>query len=432
MEEKTRGYKLENSATDHLPIAAEVTRMEGKNMRNKVVVKGSMKNFTKENWNRSLAKGEWEKIGQTEDVNVMAEVLNEQITIALDECAPIKEFQIRRNHRFGLKEETRKMMKERDSLRKKIGKSDEIRRKEFQEEYRKIRNAVTNKVRQDTIEINEERIEKAGDENELWKIVNDITNPKAEASWKLEEEGRMIENEKEIADIFNDYFIEKIENLKRNINKEYVKDPLEKLKRKMERKNLKFKLKTVTEKKVKKAMLSLKKKKSAGKDGISQEQIVLGTDVLVIPLTRIINNSISTGVVPEAWKEAIVTPILKKGDPKKKENYRPVSCLAVASKVMERIVCYQVTRFFEVHGLLPDNQHGFRAKRSTMTALAAMQEDWVGGDSKVYGIKRVSSKPIQNNTNADECKARRTLQSQSGRQQHRRRTHGDTPRSSSR
>ena len=187
----------------------------------------------------------------------------------------------------------------------------------------------------------------------------------------------MIENEKEIADIFNDYFIEKIETLKRNINKEYVKDPLEKLKRKMERKNLKFKLKTVTEKKVKKAMLSLKKKKSAGKDGISQEQIVLGTDVLVIPLTRIINNSISTGVVPEAWKEAIVTPILKKGDPKKKENYRPVSCLAVASKVMERIVCDQVTRFFEVHGLLPDNQHGFRAKRSTMTALAAMQEDWV-------------------------------------------------------
>ena len=51
-------------------------------------------------------------------------------------------------------------------------------------------------------------------------------------------------------------------------------------------------------------------------------------------------------MVPEAWKEAIVTPILKKGDPKKKENYRPVSCLAVASKVMERIVCDQVTRFF--------------------------------------------------------------------------------------
>ena len=30
-----------------------------------------------------------------------------------------------------------------------------------------------------------------------------------------------------------------------------------------------------------------------------------------------------------------------------------------------------------MHKLLPDNQHGFRAGRSTMTALASMQQDWV-------------------------------------------------------
>ena len=38
------------------------------------------------------------------------------------------------------------------------------------------------------------------------------------------------------ADIFNDYFIEKIEKLKENINKSYVKEPLERLKKKMEMK----------------------------------------------------------------------------------------------------------------------------------------------------------------------------------------------------
>ena len=51
----------------------------------------------------------------------------------------------------------------------------------------------------------------------------------------------------------------------------------------------------------------------------------------------------------------IATPKLKKGDAKKKENYRPVSCQIVASKVIERIVWHQVTRFFEVHGLLPSH-----------------------------------------------------------------------------
>ena len=94
-------------------------------------------------------------------------------------------------------------------------------------------------------------------------------------------------------------------------------------------------------------------------------------------MTRIINESIASGIVPKIWKDAVVTPILKKGDPKEKENYRPVSCLPVASKVLEKIVCDQITRCFEVNKLLPDNQHGFRAGRSTMTALASMQQDWV-------------------------------------------------------
>jgi hypothetical protein len=51
----------------------------------------------------------------------------------------------------------------------------------------------------------------------------------------------------------------------------------------------------------------LKKKKSAGIDGISQEQLVLGAQVLAVPLTRIINSSISSGEFPSMWKEALVT-----------------------------------------------------------------------------------------------------------------------------
>ena len=108
----------------------------------------------------------------------------------------------------------------------------------------------------------------------------------------------------EIANIFNDYFIEKIEKLKETIEKNYVKEPLEKLRKKMEKRNIKFALKTVTEEKVKKAMLSLKKKRSAGKDGISQEKLILGTDILAIPLIRIINESILTGEVPKKMERS--------------------------------------------------------------------------------------------------------------------------------
>ena len=54
-----------------------------------------------------------------------------------------------------------------------------------------------------------------------------------------------------------------------------------------------------------------------------------------------------------------------------------MSCLPAASKALEKIVWDQIKIFFEVHKLLPDNQHGFRVGRSTMTALASMQQEWV-------------------------------------------------------
>ena len=44
---------------------------------------------------------------------------------------------------------------------------------------------------------------------------------------------------------------------------------------------------------------------------------------------------------------------------------------------MEKVVCDQLTRFLEKNNLLPDNKHGFRQKRSTLTALTSMQKEWV-------------------------------------------------------
>ena len=86
-----------------------------------------------------------------------------------------------------------------------------------------------------------------------------------------------------------------------------------------------FSLNTVSQSKNAKILRKLKNKKSFGNDGLSQENLVMGSDVLVNPLTSIINCSITTGQFPTARKEATVTPVLKKGDPQNKVNYRPVS-----------------------------------------------------------------------------------------------------------
>ena len=124
-------------------------------------------------------------------------------------------------------------------------------------------------------------------------------------------------------------------------------------------------------------MKEMKKKKSAGLDRIGQDLLLLGAEIIAIPLTRLINNSTESGIFPTEWKKGNCNTNTEEGDQKDKRNYRPVSCLATASKVMEKIICEQITRHMEINKLLPDSQHGIREKRSTMTALSEIQQDWV-------------------------------------------------------
>ena len=68
-------------------------------------------------------------------------------------------------------------------------------------------------------------------------------------------------------------------------------------------------------------------------------------DVLLPVISRIVNLSLSCGHFSEEWKQALVTPILKKPglDPTQLHNLRPVSNLDFISKLTERAV------FDEIH-----------------------------------------------------------------------------------
>ena len=198
--------------------------------------------------------------------------------------------------------------------------------------FKKLRNRVNSLIKKDVIQFNDNRIENAKDEKEIWKVVKEITTTKSSSNWSLIENGEVIKNEEQIADIFNDFFISKIKDLKDNIDTTIAEDPIGILEEKMKLKNLKFCFKEVTTKEVLKTMADMKSKKSSGTDGLTQEHMKHGADVIAGPLTKIINESMKTGKFPEKWKEAIVTPILKKGSPQDKSNYRPVSCLIYSAK----------------------------------------------------------------------------------------------------
>ena len=55
-------------------------------------------------------------------------------------------------------------------------------------------------------------------------------------------------------------------------------------------------------------------------------------------LANCINESIENGTFPDSLKEANIAPVYKSKNPFEKSNYRPVSILALLSKVYERIM----------------------------------------------------------------------------------------------
>ena len=85
----------------------------------------------------------------------------------------------------------------------------------------------------------------------------------------------------------------------------------------------------------------------------------------IIPLiTRIINTSLTSGTVPSQFKQAIVTPILKKKnlDNNHLKNYRPISNLPFLSKVLERVVLNQLQNHLHSNNLVETHQAAYRKK----------------------------------------------------------------------
>ena len=103
---------------------------------------------------------------------------------------------------------------------------------------------------------------------------------------------------------------------------------------------------------------SLDISKSAGEDKISGKFLRDAAEVISSPLTYIMNLSLKSATVPDDFKLARVLPIYKKGNRNYEGNYRPVSILPVASKVLENIVYNQMHKYLEQNNLIYAFQSG--------------------------------------------------------------------------
>ena len=353
------------------------------------ILRRSWKNFNNEDFIRDLANQPWQEvIDPKKTVHEQANEFDKILEETLERHAPLRRTKIRENFKKGLSENTKMLMQERENVRREQRHcKDESSRKEMAAKHRKARNAVTSSIRKENKLATLQSIKESGNPSEYWKAAKSITKTDGPAKLKLIENGTTIEDEEILSSTFNSFFKEKIEKIEAEIPKLDVKASA-KLEEKMNGRGLEFSLKTVTFRQVQKAIKSMKNKTSSGIDFVSPRIIKLAMDVITVPLTWVINNSILSGEFPNSWKIAKVIPIFKnKGSRTDKTMYRPVSNLKSVSKVVELLVNKQVLNFFETNKLFPDSQHGFRGKRSTFSAVANMHEKWL----KNHEMKRHQS-----------------------------------------
>jgi len=181
-------------------------------------------------------------------------------------------------------------------------------------------------------------------------------------------------NIKELADSFGTFFREKIAKLRivfssnifKNsgvINPNYNPPTLRSFS-------------VLNEEEVKKLILS-SPSKSCELDPCPTNLVKDCIDILITPITNIINYSIKEGVFPEKFKNALVTPLLKKPtlDRNQYKNYRPVSNLSFLSKLTEKAIASQIKAHINRFRLDNPFQSAYKAYHSTETALLSVQND---------------------------------------------------------
>ena len=86
-------------------------------------------------------------------------------------------------------------------------------------------------------------------------------------------------------------------------------------------------------------------------------------------MSEIINESFLNAVFPTAFKYGHVIPIFKSGEIEEISNYRPITNLHFASKVIEKVIALQLKRFLDKQAVFDEHQSAYRNYHSTETAL---------------------------------------------------------------
>jgi len=278
--------------------------------------------------------------------------LNSLLNDTLDEIAPLRVIRIKETSIISTKVESLK--KRRDRFLKKYKKSGNpehlIKAKSFTATLKKSVKKETKRMLQCKA--------KSNNPKDFWKAVNiALGKVNLSSSLTIRENDHIIDNKSELAEKFGAFFLNKVISLScHNVDLIKLNKPEHPL--------------TFSFEQVKMANKSLSNKRSYGIDGIPQNLLKDGAELLCENYRQLVNRFCANGL-PDELKTARVIPLHKKGSKQEMTNYRPISNLSSLSKLYEKCILSRLNDELKDHEGL--HQHGFRQNHSTETALLQLQ-----------------------------------------------------------
>ena len=206
----------------------------------------------------------------------------------------------------------------------------------------------------------------ANNQKSLFKIVDRLLDKTKERVLPSHTDSLKLANE------FNDYYIEKIENIRKTIplNNENIEN-IQKTFEGIEMNSLE----PVTEEEVK-GIIAEYGIKTSMEDPIPADVLKSIIDQALPCLTKLINKSLTGGSM-EGVKQSVINPLLKKSglDFDTKNNYRPVNNLVFFSKLIERVVQKRLDVHMAINNLESETQFAYKKNHSTETMMLGIVND---------------------------------------------------------
>ena len=245
---------------------------------------------------------------------------------------------------------------------------------EIKDKYKKYQKALARIKRQaKLLYFSNKCIELRNNGSKLWKLINKITNKvndKQTVISKINVDGIIVEQSKEIANALADHFAnigktlsDKLPQPKNLINRYINKIPT--------CPNSMY-LNPTCPLEIDQIIKNMQNKKSSGYDNISNQMLKWLRPVIIQPLSIIFNMSMEQGIFPNNMKIAEIVPIHKGGDESQCNNYRPISLLITISKILEKLMHSRTYKFLELNNILFQSQYGFRTQHSCTDAISEL------------------------------------------------------------